>query len=316
MQRWLRFPLSLKALGAVAVALGIGLSAQMATDDKADASHNVLTTLVAQNSGKCLSVYPGDLRNGAVAYQWSCGLSPNILIEHAGGGWHYIRFTHSGKCLTVNGYAGWNGATLDQWDCLGQTNQKWSGVFVEGAFELHSSQVYPNKCITVHQESVLDGAIVNQWDCVNRTNQIWRMRGTVPLATATPTRTPTATVAPDAPSITGPASPVLNQATGYTVTGLGAVSAGQTLTISTNRSGDDITNLSSNVGISVTGVGTNSVVVTFTTGGSNVTVDFDLTCTPAGGLTIFASRGGAVGSRGLTCTAPTATPTATATAMP
>lgn len=189
---WTALRLSPKPLVALTLVLSILLALQISGDGKAGA-HTVQTGLRAGNSGKCLAIYPGEQRNGAVAYQWTCGSGNNIEIEDAGAGWHYIRFTHSGKCLTVNGYAWWDGATLDQWDCQGQANQKWSGNFIAGVFEVHFSQANPTKCITVHEESSSNGAIVNQWQCLYQSNQAWILHGVIPTPTPTPTRTATPT---------------------------------------------------------------------------------------------------------------------------
>ena len=79
-----RTALRFSPLLVIALGLGIFLALQVPETKRADANHNVLTTLIAGNSGKCLSVYPGDLRNGAVAYQWTCGGGNNIYVENAG----------------------------------------------------------------------------------------------------------------------------------------------------------------------------------------------------------------------------------------
>ncbi len=212
------FWVSLKLLPALALGLGVLAVILTASGERADAA-SVAATLRAGNSGKCLAVYPGDFSNGAIAYQWTCGSGNNIEIEDAGGGYHYIKFLHSGKCLTVNGYAWWDGATLDQWDCQGQPNQKWTGNFIGGVYELHSSQANPTKCVTVHGESKVNGAWVNQWQCLYQSNQAWilenveatptptptRTSTPTPTGTATPTNTPTNTPTPTAtPATPGP----------------------------------------------------------------------------------------------------------------
>jgi hypothetical protein len=184
----------MKALGFVILVLGVVVAFQL-SDSRADAQ-TIKTRMRAGNSGKCLAVYPGDFSNGAISYQWACGSGNNIQIEDAGGGWHYIKFVHSGKCLTVHGYAWWDGGTLDQWDCVGQSNQKWSGNFVEGVFEVHASQANPTKCITVHAESRADGAWVNQWQCLYQSNQAWILDTGGATPTPTRTRTPTPTPTP------------------------------------------------------------------------------------------------------------------------
>jgi hypothetical protein len=189
---WNALRLSPKLLLLLFLGLGLLLTLQLLAGKPAAAA-GVETTLRAGNSGKCLTTYPGSFSNGAIAYQWTCGGGDNIIVEDAGGGWHYIKFIHSNKCLTVNGFAWWDGAILDQWDCLGQANQKWSGAFVEGIFEVHASQANPTKCITVHAESTANGAWVNQWQCVYRANQAWIMDPAGPTATPTRTRTPTPT---------------------------------------------------------------------------------------------------------------------------
>jgi hypothetical protein len=73
----------------------------------------------------------------------------------------------------VHQYDSWDGATLNQWDCSGQANQRWSGSFSSGVFEIHGSQAYPSKCVTVHGESLAEGAVVNQWQCGPQGNQAW-----------------------------------------------------------------------------------------------------------------------------------------------
>jgi len=185
---WTRPRSVVSTLAMIVVAVSILTVLQLSGDGRADAAP-VRTVLVAANSGKCLSVYPGDTGNGAIAYQWTCGAGNNIEVEDAGGGWHYVKFVHSGKCLTVNGFADWDGAILDQWNCSGQSNQMWSGHFVGGVFEVHFSAANPTKCLTVSAESTANGAWVNQWQCVYQANQSWIMRDADP--TPTPTRTPT-----------------------------------------------------------------------------------------------------------------------------
>jgi hypothetical protein len=189
------FWVSLKLLPVLALGAAVMALVLLSGGERADAA-NGETTLRAGNSGKCLAVYPGEQRNGAIAYQWTCGDGNNIRIEDAGGGWHYIKFVHSGKCLTVNGFAWWDGAVLDQWDCVGQANQKWSGNFVGNVFEVHYSQANPTKCITVHAESRINGAWVNQWQCVYQSNQAWIMEDREATPTPTPTRTATVTPTP------------------------------------------------------------------------------------------------------------------------
>jgi hypothetical protein len=199
---WNALRLSPKPLLALMLGLGVILALYLSAEQQASAA-NVQTTLRAGHSGKCLAIHPSHLFNGAIPYQWTCGSGNNIQVEEAGGGWHYIKFIHSGKCLTVHGYAWWDGATLDQWDCVGQSNQKWSGNFVNGVFEVHASQANPTKCITVHGESTLNGAVVNQWQCVYRANQAWILEPGLPTPTPTRTRTPTPTPTPTATLIPG-----------------------------------------------------------------------------------------------------------------
>jgi hypothetical protein len=74
------------------VALAFGMHSALETSAQAE---TLQTTLRAQHSGKCLTVHPGDLRNGAVAYQWTCGSGNNIGIVDAGAGWHYVVFIHT-----------------------------------------------------------------------------------------------------------------------------------------------------------------------------------------------------------------------------
>jgi hypothetical protein len=143
--------------------------------------------LVAQHSGKCISIGGSAIHNGAPAIQFQCGdyIDQRVSIEDAGSGYHRIVFTHSGKCLTVQGGYTWDGAILDQWTCLGQSNQKWSGTFSNGVYYPHASQLNPTKCITVSGGSTANGAQIDQWQCLGQSNQNWQTAGQLSHA-ATP----------------------------------------------------------------------------------------------------------------------------------
>jgi glucose/arabinose dehydrogenase len=167
-RRWLRWSLLLMALAGLALAALLSNSVPRARADV------VGELRFAGNVSSCLEVYggPGATHDGAEAAIWSCwgGSNQKVRVEDAGGGYYRIVFAHSNKCLEV---PGWNpewGVLLGQWTCHGGDNQKWSGTFGRGYFEVHWNKFLmeaygSNMCISVHGGSPADGTPVLSWPC-------------------------------------------------------------------------------------------------------------------------------------------------------
>ena len=64
--------------------------------------------------------------NGAAVQQWTCtgGANQQFRLEDQGGGYFYVRASHSNKCLDVSGVSALDGAAVHQWDCSGD-NARW-----------------------------------------------------------------------------------------------------------------------------------------------------------------------------------------------
>jgi hypothetical protein len=91
---------------------------------------NLLYSISAMHSGKCLDVEGGAFGNGVAVNQWDChgGTNQQWLFTPVGDGFYEITAKHSGKALTVYGgiYSTNDGVVVQQWDYNGLFNQMWS----------------------------------------------------------------------------------------------------------------------------------------------------------------------------------------------
>ena len=138
--------------------------------------------LVAEHSGKCLSVVGQSGADGASVIQRPCTGTPDqtIRLEAAADGEHFrLRPQHSNSCLDVAEGARGDGGAIVQWACWGEAaNQLWRLDFVEstptrkvGTFR----SAHSGRCLSVVGASTDDGAGIGQWTCAPAGNIRWRM---------------------------------------------------------------------------------------------------------------------------------------------
>ncbi|MFC7308124.1 RICIN domain-containing protein [Streptomyces monticola] len=142
---------------------------------------NLTRYVVANHSGKCLTVLGASHANNALVNQYRCVGAKNQQwrLEMAGGGAAtladaVLRNVNSGKCLTVLGGSTAKGAKLTQYTCVGAANQ----TFAVKPLLLKHTQLFAKplsgtKCVDVQGGSKADNAAVLQWSCNNRENQKW-----------------------------------------------------------------------------------------------------------------------------------------------
>jgi hypothetical protein len=138
------------------------------------------TTIVAQNSGKCLDVRGGVTAtgDGVPIEQWTCSGQANQAwaLQRVGAGKVFeIIASNSGKCLTTDGGLS-NGTAIQQMTCAGQTSQLWRLKSLEsGLYEIINN--YTGRCLDVTggPAATGDGVYTELWDCSNESNQAWTL---------------------------------------------------------------------------------------------------------------------------------------------
>jgi hypothetical protein len=152
-----------------------------------DAAFAAPTTVVAQNSGKCLDVIGGTnaTANGVQLEQWTCfsgAANQAFTMQDMGGGRYQMIASLSNKCVgTVNGGTT-VGTRLEQRDCAGLPQQLWSiaSASTAGKYQLISAP--SGLCLEISGGSAADGAMTGLGTCASTTNQAWTM--TAPAAAA------------------------------------------------------------------------------------------------------------------------------------
>ncbi|MEK6775017.1 MAG: RICIN domain-containing protein [Bdellovibrionota bacterium] len=134
-----------------------------------------ITTLIAENSGKCVDVSGASLNDGAAIQQWAChgGKNENFIFTYKGGGYYQIKAEHSGRCLDVSGSGMSNGVPLIQYACSNTNNQLFKIEDFNGKKRIRSK--LNNKCVDVAGAGTLSGAKIDLWDCYGGSNQNFSM---------------------------------------------------------------------------------------------------------------------------------------------
>jgi hypothetical protein len=149
------------------------------------------TTIVAQNSSKCLDVRGGPQAtgNGALIEQYTCTGSSNQswTLTDVGNQQYELIASNSNKCAeSINGTSSsGNGTGIQQATCTGAPNQLWQLLYI-------SSNVYrivnvPNgKCLDVTggPQAIADDVLTELWQCTGASNQSWAL--TAPQVTPRP----------------------------------------------------------------------------------------------------------------------------------
>jgi glucosylceramidase len=138
--------------------------------------------LVAQHSGKCLSVRNKRVTsaaNGTEVWQMPCRngyLTQVWRLEPAGArGVYYVVSVANDLVLDVEGYGTSNGDRVYLWEKLNGPNQKWRMTRqADGTYVLTSR--HSLKCLDVAAISIADGAAIHQWEHTGGANQRWEFR--------------------------------------------------------------------------------------------------------------------------------------------
>jgi GH43 family beta-xylosidase len=177
-------------LGCAVVATavpGCSLEDHIATPDDVVTSEDVAaittfaSTVVAQNSGRCMDVFGAQTGNDVNLIQWGCHGGTNqsfTFTPVAGTTDTYTINTFAGRCADVA-----NGSTADntrviQNTCNGATSQRFrlapvSIVGTDKTFNLRA--VHSNKCIGVTGASTTNGAQLLQVPCSTAADRVFRV---------------------------------------------------------------------------------------------------------------------------------------------
>jgi hypothetical protein len=155
-----------------------------------DAALAATTTVVAQNSGKCLDVIggPSATGNGVQLEQWSCvsgATNQAYTLQDVGGGRYQMVVSLSNKCVgTVNGGTT-VGTRIEQRDCAGLPQQLWSVANTSTAGKYRITSAPSGLCLEVSSGSSADGALADLGTCAGSANQTWALA--VPAVTSSVT---------------------------------------------------------------------------------------------------------------------------------
>ncbi|MFL6602255.1 MAG: RICIN domain-containing protein [Steroidobacteraceae bacterium] len=128
-------------------------------------AQSVTSTIVAANSGMCVSVANSSPTSGALIVQTPCaGQSSSVwTFVRVGSGYHVIA-QNSGMCLNVPHSSGTPGTQLIQYPCQpAALNDQWQ-LIVE-AVGFHLVSVATGLCVSISGNSAASGARVVEWAC-------------------------------------------------------------------------------------------------------------------------------------------------------
>ncbi len=133
--------------------------------------------ITAKHSGKVLDVSGGAHVDGAPVIQFGShgGANQRMALEHRGGGWFMLRFTHSGKALDVDMRASGHsdGAGLIQWAAHGGDNQLFRFERRENDDCFLLRVKHTGKVIDVCEGQTTDGAQIIQYTAHGGANQLF-----------------------------------------------------------------------------------------------------------------------------------------------
>lgn len=140
--------------------------------------------LIAQNSGKCMTVYKASLNEGAAIIQYTCKTVPTfnqvtMFTPTVVDGYYGIVFgnppaaDHFESCAS---YTGRSGAVVVQTGCRPEDSSQWWVPlhYADGSFALRL--VNTSLCATVHRASFENEARIIMHSCIGGQNQKWRFQ--------------------------------------------------------------------------------------------------------------------------------------------
>lgn len=133
------------------------------------------TTIVNQNSAKCVDVLSGSTANAAEIIQYTCngGTNQQWTLTDRGGGYFNVVSVLSGKCLDVSGASTADGAAIIQYTCGSGYNQQWELRAAGSQYELVAR--HSGKCLDVPGLSTVNGTRLKQYPCNGGANQRWTL---------------------------------------------------------------------------------------------------------------------------------------------
>ncbi|MFJ5231088.1 RICIN domain-containing protein [Kitasatospora sp. NPDC088391] len=146
------------------------------------------TTLVAQNSGKCVDAAAAATANGTVVQQYACNgtTAQQWQVQDLGNG--YVRINNqndTSKSLDVVDVSTADGAKVQLWTYGGGANQQWQAV-AESSGAYHFVNRNSGKCLDVPSASTADAVPLQQYACNGTTAQSFTFGSTVTNPPGTP----------------------------------------------------------------------------------------------------------------------------------
>ena len=166
----------MRALPLVLFLLALGALAPAA-----HAQDYLLARLVADHSGKCLSVVGQSTGNGAAFIQRACTgtADQTFRLNAEADGLHFtLRPLHSNSCADVAEAAPSDGGLIQQWACGPGPNQLWAMDILENtpARKVVTFRAsHSGRCLSVVSGSLDDGAGVAQFTCGEGPYFRWRL---------------------------------------------------------------------------------------------------------------------------------------------
>ncbi|MFJ1754985.1 RICIN domain-containing protein [Kitasatospora sp. NPDC088134] len=154
------------------------------------------TTLVAQNSGKCVDAAAAGTADGTAVQQYACNGTgaQQWQVQDLGNG--YVRINNqndTSKVLDVVDVSTADGAKIQLWAYGGGLNQQWQAV-AESSGAYHFVNRNSGKCLDVPSASTADAVQLQQYACNGTAAQSFTFGSTVPNPPGTPDFGPNVTV--------------------------------------------------------------------------------------------------------------------------
>ncbi|QKW23421.1 RICIN domain-containing protein [Kitasatospora sp. NA04385] len=146
------------------------------------------TTLVAQNSGKCVDAAAAATANGTAVQQYACNgtTAQQWQLQDLGNG--YVRINNqndTSKALDVTDVSTADAAKIQLWTYSGGLNQQWQAV-AEAGGAYHFVNRNSGKCLDVPSASTADAVQLQQYTCNGTAAQSFTFGSTVTNPPGTP----------------------------------------------------------------------------------------------------------------------------------
>ncbi|RKE23137.1 ricin-type beta-trefoil lectin protein [Streptomyces sp. TLI_171] len=146
------------------------------------------TTLVAQNSGKCVDAAAASTADGTAVQQYACNGTGAQQWQVQDLGTGYVRINaqnDTSKALDVTDVSTADAAKIQLWTYGGGLNQQWQAV-AEASGAYHFVNRNSGKCLDVPSASTADAVQLQQYTCNGTTAQSFTFGSTVVNPPGTP----------------------------------------------------------------------------------------------------------------------------------